>query len=152
MSEEDDNQMDLDDEEEDGYDDDDELAHVSSLIKMATSISRYRTKKRKRGRGKRPVEPILYPTEVKDIFRFVTNDGTEKAARIDTDAVRVADEILQRIVTTSVQGMEANAHADRDTLYVRDLETTVRKKFLSSDDQERLVQIVRDARRAVAQK
>jgi hypothetical protein len=101
--------------------------------------------KRKRGRAKRVVEPVVYGTEIRDMYRFVTDTtglkDRKKAVKIDGDALRVMDDILRQVEAKTLQEMEKNADPARETLFRKDLLTTVRKAFIFTEAQEELAHV-----------
>ena len=101
---------------------------------------------RSRG-GLRVSRKRTYEQEIRRMFSVVTSDDDENG--IDQDAVGVVDEILTRSFNACVDSMDAGADPKRSILRGDDLETTLRSKFLLTDQQEELVVVAKKARSAV---
>ena len=94
---------------------------------------------------------IAYGTDAKDIFAYVTggNVGDAKRPRISNDAVRVVSEILVRVGEKCIQAAEEIADPSRETLFCSDLANAMRMTYLFSPEQEKMAQLVMDAKKSV---
>ena len=110
-------------------------------------------KPRRRKPPKRQVRVLVpFGADVRDIFRYVTEDsegGSGARAKISDDAVRVMNEIIERIGDDCVERAEQMCDPSRETLYCSDLANAIRTVYLFSEQQEEMAKVVMDAREAV---
>lgn len=128
---------------DDDHDDDEEDEDAPPV-----AVDDLSTKKRKRGRATRVVEPLTFDTELVALFQHVADAGVA----IDSDAMTVLDEVMRRVEQRIVSQIELFAPDTRGTLVDRDLHSAIRANFIFTHDQERLVAAVKDAQAAQMKK